>query len=235
MAETVYRCDRGCCHEMCIRRVPIFQTLSDEDMRHIAAIVRRRELPARAAAFREGDRLDELFIVRYGRLMLSRVTEDGGEHIIGLLSTGDFYGADCLAGAHTAQEQAVAAEDTGLCCLSGEKLAALMARHPDIALKTIRRLSEMQVKSRRLMHILLSRGAMARVAGLLLWQSEDAQDAPLRLSQEEMARMIGLTKETVNRKLASLRDGGIIRMDGYRALYILDREALNRTNIDLDQ
>ncbi len=235
MAETVYRCDRGCCHELCIRRVPVFRTLSDEDMRLIASIVRRRELPARAAAFREGDSLNEMFIVRYGRLMLSRLTEDGGERILGVLSTGDFYGADCLAGAHIAQEQAVAAEDTGLCCLSGEKLAALMAQRPDIALKTIRRLSEMQVKSRRLTHILLSRDAMARVAGLLLWQSEDTPDAPLRLSQEEMARMIGLTKETVNRKLARLRADGVIRMDGYRALHILDREALKRQNIDLDQ
>lgn len=227
MAEQLYRCDRGCCHEACIRRVPIFQSLSDEDLTLIASIVRRRELPARATAFREGDSLNELIIVRYGQLMLSRISEDGSEHVTGVLSSGDFYGADCLAGTHIAQEQAVAMENSGLCCLKGEKLSALMMQRPDIALKTIRCLSEMQVRSKRLLDILMSRDAMARVAQLLLWQSEQAPHEPLRLSQEEMGQMVGLSKETVNRKLSQLRSRGIIRMAGYRALSILDRDALN--------
>ena len=76
--------------------------------------------------------------------------------------------------------------------------------------------------------ILSSGDSMRRVSRFLLWQTEQDPSSRVTLSQEEMARMLGLAPETLNRKLAVLKKAGIIRMEGHRGISVLQPQALNK-------
>ena len=176
--------------------------------------------------FNAGDPLNSMYIVRFGRVKLLRTDAQGEEAIVDILQPGDFYGGDSLTDTSVTRESAAAMEHTGLCLIRGEDLSQLIRRNREIGLKIISYLSDMRENDRRLMHILTLRDAGRKVAELLLWQSEKHPDAPLNFSQEEMARMTGLTHETVNRKIAQLKKAGIIRVDGYKNLLVRDRRGL---------
>lgn len=226
MTNACNGCRGGHCQGTCVSRVPIFSTLKKEELAQVATLVQRREYLPRDLVFHAGDPMDSLYIVRFGRVKLLRSDAQGEEAIVDILQPGDFYGGDSLSATSFARESGAAMEHTGLCLIRGEDLTQLIRKNPEIGLKIIAYLSDMRENDRRLIHILSLKDAGRRVAELLLWQSERQPDAPLTFSQEEMARMAGLTHETVNRKLAQLKKLGIIRIDGYKNLSVHDRAAL---------
>ena len=226
--QASYRCDGGSCHQDCVQRVPVFRTLKAEELSQVAALVQRRDYAARQTIFHQGDAICGMYIVRFGRVKLTRTSLSGEETILTVLNVGDFYGADAVLNAYQTEEGASAMEESGICFLPREGLLQLLRKSPDIGIKIIDYLSRMRAYDRRRNAILSFKDAGTRVAELLLWQTEQAPDTPLTLSQEEMAGMAGLTHETVNRKLALFKRRGYIDMDGYRRLRVLNRAALMR-------
>ena len=128
----------------------------------------------------------------------------------------------------TLAETALAMEPAGICFIPEGDLRALLSRDPEIAMKIIQYYSSQHVRNMNMLEILASGDSMRRVCRFLLWQTEQDPSSRVTLSQEEMARMLGLAPETLNRKLAVLKKAGIIRMEGHRGISVLQPQALNK-------
>ena len=214
--------------ESCVKRVPIFSMLAPAKLAEISALVRPREYESRDLLFSSGEPIEGIYIIRYGSVKLLRGDEDGNESIVSILRVGDFYGGDSMFHNSHSRETAVAMEPTGICFIPEGGLRALLGRDPDIALKIIQYYSSQHVRNMNMLEILAAGDGMRRVCRFLLWQNEQAPLSRVTLSQEEIARMLGLAPETLNRKLAVLKKEGIIRMEGHRGISIVQPQALNR-------
>ncbi len=231
MTQTCRHAHHGGCRcgvDSCVKRVPIFSMLTPAKLAEVAALVRPREYEPRELLFSSGEPIEGIYIIRYGAAKLVRVDEDGNESIVSILQVGDFYGGDSMFHNSHSRETAVAMEPTGICFIPEGGLRALLSRDPDIALKIIRYYSSQHVRDMNMLEILSAGDSMRRVCRFLLWQTEQAPLSRVTLSQEEIARMLGLAPETLNRKLAVLKKDGIIRMQGHRGISILQPQALYR-------
>lgn len=222
---------QGCCRcgaDSCVKRVPIFSMLEPGKLAEIAALVRSREYEPKDTLFSAGEHISGIYIIRYGSVKLVRGDEDGNESIVSILQVGDFYGGDSMFHDSHSRETAVAMEGTGICFIPEGDLRELLNRDPQIAIKIIRYYSAQHVRNMNMLEVLAAGDSMKRVCRFLLWQTEQDPLSRVTLSQEEIARMLGLAPETLNRKLALLKKEGIIRMEGHRGILILQPQALHR-------
>ncbi len=99
--------------------------------------MRLKDFSDKDVVFREGDKLNALYLVRYGNLKLVRSGAEGEEIIVNLLSTGDFYGGDSLFSESTARETGICSGECGVCSISSAELKKLIIKIPNIALKML--------------------------------------------------------------------------------------------------
>ena len=231
MTQTCCHAQHGGCRcgtDSCVKRVPIFSMLDPRKLAEIAALVRPREYEPKDTLFSAGERIAGIYIIRHGAVKLVRGDEDGHESIVSILRPGDFYGGDSMFHDSHSRETALAMEPSGICFIPEGDLRALLSRDPEIAMKIIQYYSSQHVRNMNMLEILAAGDSMRRVCRFLLWQTEQDPSSRVTLSQEEMARMLGLAPETLNRKLAVLKKAGIIRMEGHRGISVLQPQALNR-------
>ena len=176
--------------------------------------------------FRAGDKADSILIVRFGRLKLSRVSPEGQEIVLDLLSQGDVMGEQTLYSGEVRGMDGIALEDCGICLISVSAIADLVMHQPDMGVRLLHSIGRKLSDAQRLVEILSCRHAQARLAGFLLLRAERAQGGAVDLSHEDIASSINLSRETVTRKLAVLGQTGLIRLAGYRRILISDPLAL---------
>jgi CRP/FNR family transcriptional regulator len=226
MAAECFRCEGDCNHAGCVKRIPVFASLSQSELEEISLLINRKDFSDKDVVFREGDKLNALYLVRYGNLKLVRSGAEGEEIIVNLLSTGDFYGGDSLFSESTARETGICSGECGVCSISSAELKKLIIKIPNIALKMLTYFSSNADHNRKLLKISSYTSALKRTALFLLDLSERNGSTSLEISQEDIASSIFTAKETVNRKLAFLTKCGILAVTGHKKIEILDRKKL---------
>ncbi len=216
----------GAQYETCVSRVPLFQHLDEEQQRQVAELIEHRNYRAGAVIFHVDEAIQDLMILRRGQVKLLRYTADGEERLVDLLMAGDFYGGEQFLEESPAEETGVALGDCEFCYLNKGALASLILREPEIGLKLIQYYSSLASRYRSRQEILMTKDALQRLVLFLLSRQRQTSSLCLDLSQEEIAQAVNLTQETVNRKLAELKRGGLIRIQGQRKLEICDLEKL---------
>ncbi|NLE68533.1 MAG: Crp/Fnr family transcriptional regulator [Lentisphaerae bacterium] len=217
-------------------KVPVFSSLSGQNLASVAALIRRREYPKGEILFAEGDRLDDLVIVNAGSVKAYTIAPDGREQILYVFSEGDFFGERNLFDGRTAPYTLQALEEVKTCAFSREDFRALIADHPDIALAVMEALQTRIARMENALRSIGVRSVDARVSALMLEFAEKyGKPVPegvlirLPLSREGMANYLGIARETVSRKLGQLEAEGVIRSISGKSLLILDREALRQS------
>lgn len=226
MTAGCFRCDGDCNHSGCVKRIPVFASLSQSELEEISQLIIRKNFSDKDAVFHEGDKLTSLYLVRYGNLKLIRSGAEGEEIIVNLLSTGDFYGGDALFSQSTARETGICAGECGVCIISSMELKTLILKLPNIALKMLTYFSSNADHNRKLLKIASYTSALKRTALFLLDLSERKGSTSLEISQEDIASSIFTAKETVNRKLAFLAKCGILAVIGHKKIEIIDVKKL---------
>ncbi len=232
MAECV-RCSEGCLHKLCMHKVPIFSSLDQENLLHIASLINHREYKKGETLFSEGDSPDTLVIVNEGSVKAFKITPDGREQILYVFSEGDFFGERNLFGRHTATYTAEALEPVKTCSLSKDNFHKLLLAHPDIAVKIIEELEERMARMEGAFQSMGVRNVDNRVSALLLdFARKYGAAVPegtlirLPLSREGMANYLGIARETVSRKLGQLESEGVIRSVSNKSILVLHYDAL---------
>ncbi|MBW1643065.1 MAG: Crp/Fnr family transcriptional regulator [Deltaproteobacteria bacterium] len=217
-----------------LNKIPLFNSLSDSDLKSLSECVRLQSLKKGQTLFRKGDEGSSLYIIKQGTIKIVLPSRLGDEVIVTIFSEGDFFGEMALFDGKPRSADALAMESTKIYMLSRKDF--LLFLHSNInAMESI--LSQLTKRLRDTDDFLEGTcflNVSARLAKKLLDLAESygRQDADsvyidLDLTQKELGDMIGSTRESINKELKILRDKGLITMQENK-IQIIDITRLKR-------
>lgn len=235
MDKNLCSCD-SCQHKLCAKRVTIFSSLDNQQLMRVISLIIHKEYKRGELLVMEGEHLDSLVILNEGQVKAFRTTQEGREQILHIFSEGDFFGERNLLRDQTSAYSVEALEEAHVCLIHKRDFQMLIQEYPDIALKVMEELCQRLDRLENTVETMGTRPVEARVSSVLL-EFANKYGKPnskgimidLPLSREGIAHYIGLTRETVSRKMSALQDEGILEMIGNKKVLLLDREALERT------
>lgn len=226
-------CCNSCRGELCASKVPIFENLNNEELLEIVKTINHKEYIKADVIFTEGNIANTLYFVNEGKIKLYKYTKDGKEQILHVLSEGDFFGELDLIKPSKYGFNAKAIVDSKICTLTKEEMKDIMMRNPEIGIKLLETVGERLAKVENLVQNLATNDVDSRMAYLITDLMEKYGEPTgnnisikLPLSREEMANYIGVTRETISRKLKKLEDENLIKIIGTKNIVILDEEGL---------
>lgn len=213
---------------------PLFAALDPDAAMAVRRSMVEVHLGRGQVLFREGDYGDRLYVVAEGKLKVGRSSADGRESLLSVLGPGDMFGELTVFDPDARMGTAVAVTDCRLYSLSAENLRPWIAQRPDVSLALLRQLSRRLRRSSEVLSDLVFSDVPGRVAKSLLDLSErfgvptkEGVHVTHDLTQEELAQLVGASRETVNKALADFAGRGWLRLEA-RAVVLLDLERLAR-------
>jgi len=220
--------------ESVLASVPLFAALDVESAAMLERLMTTRSVARGHVVFREGDPGDRLFVVMDGKVKISRSAADGRENLLAVLGGGEMFGELSLfdPGPRTASVSAIT--DSTLASLDHDDLRPLLSERPGVAVELLQALAQRLRRTNEAMADLVFTDVPGRVAKALLDLSEkfgmpeqDGIRVRHDLTQEELAQLVGASRETVNKALSEFAHRGWLRIEG-RSVLLLDSERLTR-------
>jgi len=219
-----------------LANVSIFGTLDERELQLLLDLTTTRKVAAKQSLFRKGDPGNQLYGVLSGRLKVMATAPDGKEMVFGVMGPGEVIGEIALVDSNPRSASVVALEPAELLTLHRRDLEPFLQQHPNVAIqlasvlaRRVRRLSEKAEDSVFLaLPARMAKTLVALVDSYAGSDSEDAgADAPveIRLAQQDLADMLGTTRETVNKQLRLWEDESILELRRAR-IRVLRRDAL---------
>jgi CRP/FNR family transcriptional regulator, anaerobic regulatory protein len=225
-------CER-CSGKYCAKKVYIFSILQENELSEVIKLISRRKYKKGQILFFEGDVSDKLFIINKGKVKIYKNTKEGKEQILYVLTEGDFIGDLSLLKKGLFDFNAEALEDVSVCILTKDDFDGIIRKNPDITFKMLEYVHDRLVSVENLVQTLSTKDVESRLASLLVNsikefgnETDNGTVLEMPLSREEMANYIGITRETISRKLTSLQDEGIVELVGNKKIIIKDIETL---------
>jgi CRP-like cAMP-binding protein len=218
--------------EAVVRKAPIFSGLDDAAATSLRASMSLVKLRKGQALFKEGDDGDHLFIVSNGKVKLGTKSPDGRENLLMILGPGDMFGDLSLFDSGPRTATATAVTDTKLLSLGQDKVIPWVKEHPEVSLHLLARLASRLRRTNEVVGDLVFSDVPGRVAKALIDlgvkfgdKREEGLFVNHDLTQEELAQLVGASRETVNKALADFAQRGWLRLEA-RAVMILDYERM---------
>ncbi len=203
------------------RQVPLFAGLEDEDLESLIAVANRRKYPKDGVIFFENDVGDALFMILSGRVKVTILSDDGREIILAMLSDADFFGEMSLLDNEPRSATAISLQETEMVVLHQRDFLTIVEKRPRVLINLLSVLSARLRKANQQIGNLALHDVYGRVARILLeMASEDGTRQPdgrvtfRRPTHQEIANMIGATRETVSRMISDLHRQGYIEIAG---------------------
>ena len=220
--------------EAAVRKAPIFLGLDESAAKDLRASMSLVKLRKGQSLFKEGDDGDHLFVVSSGKVKLGTKSVDGRENLLMILGPGDMFGELSLFDPGPRTSTATAVTDAKLLSLGHEKLIPWLKENPEVALTLLGRLAQRLRRTNEAVGDLVFSDVPGRVAKALLdlgerfgKKTEEGLFVHHDLTQEELAQLVGASRETVNKALADFAGRGWLKLDG-RAVLITDLERLSK-------
>lgn len=213
-----------------LQRSPLFSNLSDEAFNRVVSVAAQRSFGSGELVFSQGDPGDALYAVVSGRIRISAGTPEGKEIFLNIMEAGDTFGEIALldGGARSATATAIAPSE--LVSVRREPLFALLEREPRLAIELLRLCGERLRWTSGLVEDAVLLDAPARLAKRLLLLAElhgekTADGRRIRISQEELASFLGITRQAVNQQLQEWKASGGVAL-GRGWVTVCDEQAL---------
>lgn len=172
------------------------------------------------------DQVDSLFVIHSGLVKIYRLSDTGKEQVIRVLRPGDFLGELALFSHSPMGDYGEALETSTMCVIEGAKLKGLMGKYPTIAFKILEELSQRLEKTEQLLEDISLHSVERRLAQTLLDLSAGTNQIELEMSKRDLASQMGMTQETLSRKLSAFQEAGLIEQFGHRRILIVNRKGL---------
>jgi len=217
-----------------LARAPLFRALDEADTRALRAGVSDVRFARGERVFDEGDDGDQLYVILDGKIKLTRTAADGRENLLSVLGPGEMFGELSLFDPRPRTASAIAVTDSRLAGLSHDYLRQWLSGRPEMALHLLRALAQRLRRANDVMADLVFTDVPGRVAKALLdladkfgEESGTGLQVNHDLTQEELAQLVGASRETVNKALADFSARGWLQLHA-KSVLILDRERLAR-------
>jgi CRP/FNR family cyclic AMP-dependent transcriptional regulator len=217
-----------------LRQAPLFSGLDDEVASALEASMSSSSLRRGEILFNEGDDGNQLYVVTEGKVKLGRTSPDGRENLLAILGPGQMFGELSFFDPGPRSATATAVTDVELKSLGHEALSPVLNAHPDVAHALLNQLAGRLRRTNEVVGDLVFSDVPGRVAKALLdlasrfgRRADDGIHVNHDLTQEELAQLVGASRETVNKALADFASRGWLRLEP-RSVVILDLERLQR-------
>lgn len=226
----------SCRKGSCVTNVPIFNNLDYDQLLNISQIMESVSYDKGNMIFTEGNNGDTLYFIYEGKIKLYKYTKDGKEQILHILSNGDFFGELNLLKNSAYNFNAKTITDCKVCTLTNEQFKNIIIERPEISIKVLEVIAERLSNMEELIQNLATNDIDSRVAYLLseLCENYGVKDngntilIELPISREDMANYIGISRETMSRKLKKFEEEGIINLIGAKKIIVIDKEILDK-------
>ena len=217
-----------------LHKSPLFSALDDE----AALSLQKSMVPASVKKgkilFTEGDPGDRLYVILSGKIKLSHASGDGRESLLAVLGSGEMFGELSLFDPGPRTSTAIAITDAEVLGLGHSDLLPWLTDRPEVAQSLLQSLAHRLRKTNEVLSDLVFADVPGRVAKALLELGEKFGTPSVNglsvhhdLTQEELAQLVGASRETVNKALADFAGRGWIRLET-RSVELLDAERLAR-------
>ncbi len=206
-----------------LRRVNIFNGLDDDEIRELAPVVKRRAFRAGEVIFHRDDPGQVLYIIRTGKVKICLISPDGQEISLVVFGEGDSFGEFALLDGLPRSADAIALEKVECYSLQRSDFQNAIMKNPKIAIRVMEVLCERLRRTDQHVEDLIFLDVYGRVAKKLLELSDmhgtpvdDGVRIEVRLTQQEIASMVGSSRESVNKVLGYFTDKKYISTDKHR-------------------
>jgi CRP-like cAMP-binding protein len=210
-----------------LRRVPLFESLSEADLQSFAELVRERSYPRGSVIVFEEDPGDALYVVAAGQVKVVLVAEDGREVILSVLGPGSFFGEMAILDEGPRSAHVIAMEESNLLILRRDDFHARLRAMPEVAISLLKEISRRLRRADEKIGSLVLLDVNGRLAHLLLRLADEERGDRItrRLTHHTIAQMIGSSRETVSRAMRALVGRNVIEVTR-TAILLRDRGAL---------
>jgi CRP-like cAMP-binding protein len=208
-----------------LRRVDLFSDLDDEALAPIEAAAHERVLDRGDILFDEGDTPGELFVVTSGRIAISNKSIDDRESMVALMEPGDLFGEMPLFDDKGRSAEARALEPSSVIAIPYGPIRELYQRRPDLLWSVVGLLTTRLRNMDAALADSVFLDVTGRTAKRLLELAGEADEFTLPITQEELAGMLGASRERVNKAIASFVKLGWLEQRE-RRYHITNREQL---------
>jgi CRP/FNR family cyclic AMP-dependent transcriptional regulator len=213
-----------------LKSVPLFSSFSDHQLATLLTCVQHRSFPRNAFILRAGEETDALYIILSGRVKVLIPDEEGHEVILSVMGPHEFFGEMGLLDDQSRSASVETLEPCETLRISKSGFTSCLKDNFELAMLIIRNLVKRLREADRKIESLALIDVYGRVARLLIDMAEEidgkwiVQHAP---PKQEIARMIGASREMVSRVVKDLQHKGLIRAEK-RKIIVLDRQSMTK-------
>lgn len=206
-----------------LKQLAIFADLEEEDIRDLMAVARRRTFRAGEVIFHRDDPGQVLYMIKDGKVKICLISPDGQEISLAVLGAGEYFGEFALYDGLPRSADAIAIEKVECYTLQRSDFHNAIMKNPKIAITVLEGLSKRLRNTDQMVENLIFLDVYGRVAKKLLELSdthgikvENGTRIDVRLTQQELASMVGASRESVNKVMGYFTDKGYISTDKHR-------------------
>jgi CRP/FNR family transcriptional regulator, cyclic AMP receptor protein len=210
----------------------LFERLSAADKQHLESQAVIRTFPPGTFVYFPSDPGQSVLVLARGRVKIKFITPDGQETILAFVGPGELFGELAIVDTQPRNEYAEAVTETTVIAIPRDDMLGLMERRPELAMHVTRLFGFRRRRLENRLRNILFCSIRWRIVALMLELLEthgklvgDAWEIVLPLSHQDLASLIGATRETVTVTLGQLQDEKLIRVQR-RRLTVLDRARL---------
>ncbi|MDE0162306.1 MAG: Crp/Fnr family transcriptional regulator [Acidimicrobiaceae bacterium] len=208
-----------------LRETILFAELDDGQLDHIAAAGIVQSLRRNVVLFEEGDEPGEFYLVLSGRVAIAQESDDGRESLLAVLGPGELFGEMGFLDGHNRSAQARALEESEVLVVPYAELRLLYEDHPTALWSAVQLLARRLRATDQALSDTVFLDVMGRTAKRLLEMAGDRDEFEMPLTQEELASMVGASRERVNKAIHAFVRLGWITHD-HRRYKITNRRNL---------
>jgi CRP-like cAMP-binding protein len=215
-----------------LRKIPLLEGVPAARLQELAAAVEIREIPRRQVIYLPGDPGDRVFFINGGRVKCSKVTRDGKELTLAYRGAGNIFGELCIIDGTPRDEMAEAMKNAIITEVPRELFVQLLMADAQLCFSFACIVGERRRQIEMKLEHLVFRDVQAKLAALLLElgneygvDAEDGTQIGLKITHQEMANLIGSTRETISLTLAQFKKKGLLDLNG-RTVVLKDQEGL---------
>lgn len=208
--------------------VPCFVGLGEDVLHRLSSAAHRHEYQAGAMIFTEGASCAGLHVLVEGLVRLYRISPEGRMHTLSLLRPHATFNEVAAVDGHANPYNAVAVTQSTILRIGHPQFIELLSAERDLLKNYVQALAHVNREYIERLEDMTFRSIPSRLAKLFLHETTYADtiaETPTKLTQEEIASVLGTTREVVGRALRGLLNAGLLRKKG-RALFIVDRQGL---------
>jgi len=215
-----------------LRKIPLLENVNPGRLQELVAAVEIREIPRRQVIYLPGDPGDSVYFINGGRVKCSKVTRDGKELTLAYRGAGQMFGELAVVDGSPREEMAEAMKNAIITEVPRELFRDLLLTDAALSFNFACVVSERRKQLETKLEHLVFRDVQAKLAALLLElgeeygvETEEGLQIGLKITHQEMANLIGSTRETISLTLAQFKKKGLLNMDG-RTVVLMDQDGL---------